>query len=50
MSYTIEQYKINERCRLVGISRSSRRYQPVRQPDRALGNGYTGWRDSDIFD
>lgn len=31
MSYTIEQYRISERraCRLAGISRSNRRYQPV---------------------
>lgn len=38
MSYTIEQHQISERraCRLVGISRSSRRYQPGTDRDTVL--------------
>ena len=38
MSYTIEQYRISERraCRLAGISRTSRRYQPATKRDTGL--------------
>jgi putative transposase len=38
VSYTIEQYEISERraCRLAGISRSSRHYQPDTQRDEGL--------------
>ena len=38
MSYTIKQHQISERraCRLAGISRSSRRYQPATQRDDSL--------------
>jgi len=38
VSYTIGQYQISERraCRLAGISRSSRRYQPATQRDESL--------------
>ena len=38
MSYTIEQYRISERraCRLAGISRSSRHYQPATDRDDTL--------------
>jgi putative transposase len=38
VSYTIEQYRISERrgCRLAGISRTSRRYQPSRDEDETL--------------
>lgn len=40
VSYTIEQYRIGERraCRLAGISRSSRRYQPTLERDDTLRN------------
>lgn len=38
MSYTIKQHQISERraCRLAGISRSSRRYQPATKRDESL--------------
>jgi putative transposase len=38
VSYSIEQYRISERraCRLAGISRSSRRYQPATDGDESL--------------
>lgn len=46
VSYTIEQHQISERraCRLAGISRSSRCYQPPTQRDESLRERIRDWR------